>query len=129
MGQRSIQLAFEPAWSLAGRVAGTPEKNSPTVGRRQKIRKFIRNNPDGKLQAQFRNAGIDRIEIERTRDEVRVMMYVARPGLIIGKKGQDVEKLQEELQSLIGRRVNLKIEEISRPEVQAQLVADVSRTS
>ncbi|MFN3193714.1 MAG: 30S ribosomal protein S3 [Aureliella sp.] len=90
----------------------------------QKVRKFIRNHPDGRFRQQYRNAGIDRIEIERTRDEVRVMLFVARPGLIIGKKGQDVEKLQEELQSLIGRRVNLKIEEVARPELQAQLVAD-----
>lgn len=90
----------------------------------QKVRKFIRNHPDARFRAQYRNAGIDRIEIERTRDEVRVMLFVARPGLIIGKKGQDVEKLQEELQSLIGRRVNLKIEEIARPELQAQLVAE-----
>lgn len=90
----------------------------------QKVRRFIRNHPDNRFRAQYRNAGIDRIEIERTRDEVRVMLFVARPGLIIGKKGQDVEKLQEELQSLIGRRVNLKIEEVARPEIQAQLVAD-----
>ncbi len=52
------------------------------------------------------------------------MLFVARPGYIIGKKGQDVEALQEELQSLIGRRVNLKIEEVSRPEIMAQLVAE-----
>ncbi len=89
-----------------------------------KIRNYVRNHPDAKIRTQYRNAGIDRIEIERTRDEVRVMLYVARPGLIIGKKGQDVEKLQEELQSLIGRRVNLKIEEVARPEIQAQLVAE-----
>ncbi|MEZ6137923.1 MAG: 30S ribosomal protein S3 [Pirellulaceae bacterium] len=90
----------------------------------QKIRAFIRKHPDQRFRTQYKSAGIDRIEIERTRDEVRVMLFVARPGLIIGKKGQDVEKLQEELQSLIGRRVNLKIEEISRPEIQAQLVAE-----
>lgn len=89
-----------------------------------KIRNYVRNHPDAKIRTQYRNAGIDRIEIERTRDEVRVMLFVARPGLIIGKKGQDVEKLQEELQSLIGRRVNLKIEEVARPEIQAQLVAE-----
>lgn len=90
----------------------------------QKIRNFIRNHPDPRTRTQYRNSGIDRIEIERTRDEVRVMLFVARPGLIIGKKGQDVEKLQEEMQSLIGRRVNLKIEEVARPEIQAQLVAE-----
>lgn len=89
-----------------------------------KIRNYVRNHPDPKIKVQYKNAGIDRIEIERTRDEVRVILFVARPGLIIGKKGQDVEKLQEELQALIGRRVNLKIEEVARPEIQAQLVAE-----
>jgi small subunit ribosomal protein S3 len=87
----------------------------------QKIRRFIKNHPN---RPQYRNAGIDRIEVERTRDEVKVILYVARPGLIIGRRGQEVELLQEELQNLIGRRVNLKIEEISRPELQAQLVAE-----
>lgn len=86
-----------------------------------KIRDFIKNHP---TKTQYRSAGIDRIEIERTRDEVKVILFVARPGLIIGKRGQEVELLQEELQNLIGRRVNLKIEEISRPELQAQLVAE-----
>src|SRR6476646_1862735 len=86
-----------------------------------KIRGFIKNHPK---RPQYRSAGIDRIEIERTRDEVKVTLYVARPGLIIGKKGQEVEILQEELQNLTGRRVNLKIEEIGRPEIHAQLVAE-----
>jgi small subunit ribosomal protein S3 len=87
----------------------------------QRIRNFIKNHPK---KPQYRSAGIDRIEIERTRDEVKVILFVARPGLIIGKKGQEVELLQEELQNLIGRRVNLKIEEIHRPEIRAQLVAE-----
>ena len=86
-----------------------------------KLRNFITNHPK---KTQYKNAGIDRIEIERTRDEVRVMMYVARPGLIIGKKGQEIEILQAELQNLIGRRINLKVEEVGRPELQAQLVAE-----
>ncbi len=86
----------------------------------QKIRRYIKRHPNNRI----RNAGIDRIEIERTRDEVKVVLHVARPGLIIGKRGQDVEDLQNELQDLIGRRVNLKIEEISRPELCAQLVAE-----
>jgi small subunit ribosomal protein S3 len=87
----------------------------------QKVRYFIKQHPS---KANYRAAGIDRIEIERTRDEVRVILFVARPGVIIGRKGQEVETLQEELQNLIGRRVNLKIEEIGRPELQAQLVAE-----
>jgi len=87
----------------------------------QKLRNFIKNNPQ---KQQYRQAGIDKIEIERTRDEVKVILYVARPGLIIGKKGQEIELLQNELQNLIGRRVNLKIEEIGKPEIHAQLVAE-----
>ncbi len=86
-----------------------------------KIREFIKNNPQ---RPQYKNAGIDRIEIERTRDEVKVKLYVARPGLIIGKKGQEVDQLQQDLQNLVGRRVNLKIEEIQRPALHAQLVAE-----
>jgi len=86
-----------------------------------KIRNFVKNHPK---RPQYRSAGIDRIEIERTRDEVKVSLFVARPGLIIGKKGQEVEILQEELQNLTGRRVNLKIEEVNRPEIMAQLVAE-----
>jgi small subunit ribosomal protein S3 len=85
------------------------------------IRKFIKNHPK---KPQYKQAGIDKIEIERTRDEVKITLYVARPGLIIGKKGQEVEILQEELQNLTGRRINLKIEEIGRPELRAQLVAE-----
>ena len=57
-----------------------------------RLRNFIKNHP---TKPQYRQAGVDRIEIERTRDEVKVVLHVARPGLIIGKKGQDVETLQE----------------------------------
>jgi small subunit ribosomal protein S3 len=81
-----------------------------------KLRKFIKE--------KFRFAGIPKIEIERTRDEVKVILFTARPGIIIGRKGQEVERLQTELQELIGRRINIKIEEIARPEIQAQLVAE-----
>jgi small subunit ribosomal protein S3 len=82
----------------------------------QKLRKFIK--------SKYRGAGIPKVEIERTRDEVKVVLYTARPGVIIGRKGQEVERLQSELQDLVGRRINIKIEEISRPEIQAQLVAE-----
>jgi len=82
----------------------------------QKIRKYVTD--------KYRFAGIPTIEIERTRDEVKVILHAARPGVIIGRKGQQVDQLQDELQSLIGRRINIRIEEISRPEIQAHLVAE-----
>ena len=82
----------------------------------QKLRKFIKE--------KYKFAGIPKVEIERTRDEVKVILHTARPGIIIGRKGQEVERLQNELQELVGRRINIKIEEIARPEIQAQLVAE-----
>lgn len=90
----------------------------------QKIRSHVKRHPDERKATQFRNAGVARIEIERTRDEVKVALFVARPGLVIGQGGRDADALQVEIQELIGRRVNLKIEEISRPELHAQVVAE-----
>ena len=81
-----------------------------------KIRKYVTD--------KYRFAGIPTIEIERTRDEVKVVLHAARPGVIIGRKGQQVDQLQDELQNLVGRRINIKIEEVTRPELQAHLVAE-----
>ena len=81
-----------------------------------RVRKF--------LKTKYRAAAIPKVEIERTRDEVKVILFSARPGVIIGRKGQEVDRLQDELQELLGRRVNLKVEEVSRPEIQAQLIAE-----
>jgi len=123
MGQKVNPIAFRTGvmtgWK--SRWYASKQEFSDLLIEDQKIRDFIKKHPK---KMQYRNAGIDRIEIERTRDEVKIVLHVARPGLIIGKKGQEVELLQQELQNLIGRRVNLKIEEIHRPELQAQLVAE-----
>ena len=81
-----------------------------------KIRKFIK--------AKYSYAGIPKVEIERTRDAVKVILFTARPGIIIGRKGAEVEKLQEELQTLTGRRIDIKIEEVTRPEIDAQLISE-----
>lgn len=123
MGQKVNPIGFRTGVMLGwkSRWYASKQEFASLLLEDHKIRRFIKNHPK---KTQYRNAGIDRIEIERTRDEVKVVLYVARPGLIIGKKGQEVELLQEELQNLIGRRVNLKIEEIGRPELQAQLVAE-----
>ena len=81
-----------------------------------KIRKFIKK--------KYAFAGIPKIEIERTRDAVKVILFTARPGVIIGRKGSEVERIQEELQTLTGRRIDIKIEEINRPEIDAQLISE-----
>jgi small subunit ribosomal protein S3 len=88
----------------------------------EKIRKYIKKKKDA--QGRIKYPAIAKIEIERTRDEVKVVLFTARPGIIIGRKGQEVEILQDELQRLVRRRINIKIEELSRPEVHAQLVAE-----
>ncbi|HMP05681.1 MAG TPA: 30S ribosomal protein S3 [Gemmatales bacterium] len=80
------------------------------------IRKFI--------NKRYKRAGIPRIEIERTRDEVKVLLYTSRPGGIIGRKGQEVETLTAKLEKLTGRRINLKIEKVDNPQLSAQLVAE-----
>ncbi|MEW6355753.1 MAG: 30S ribosomal protein S3 [Planctomycetota bacterium] len=82
----------------------------------QKIRKHIK--------ANYHYAGISKIEIERTREEVVVILFTARPGIIIGRKGNEADRLQSELEGLIGRAVRLEIREVEKPEIDAQLVAE-----
>lgn len=81
-----------------------------------KLRRFIKKN--------YAFAGIPKIEIERTRENVIVIIHTASPGVIIGRRGAKVDKLTEDLQALIGHKVELKIIEIDRPELCAQLVAE-----
>ncbi|MBN1394275.1 MAG: 30S ribosomal protein S3 [Pirellulales bacterium] len=88
----------------------------------QKIRNYIKGRKDKFGKPLY--PAIAKIEIERTRDEVKVVLFSARPGILIGRKGERVEELQNELQEKTGRRINIKIEEINRPEVVAQLVAE-----
>jgi small subunit ribosomal protein S3 len=82
----------------------------------EKIRRFI------KLNYHF--AGIPKIEIERTRDKLVVFIFAARPGLLIGRKGAEVDKLKSELEGLTSRMVEVSVEEVQRPELSAQLVAE-----
>jgi small subunit ribosomal protein S3 len=88
----------------------------------QKIRHYVKGRKDKFGKVLY--PAIAKIEIERTRDEVKVVLFSARPGLLIGRKGERVEELQKELQEKTGRRINIKIEEINRPEIVAQLVAE-----
>lgn len=120
MGQKVNPIGFRTGVMIGWKSRWYASKHefSSLLLEDKKIRDYI------KGKTQYRHAGIDRIEIERTRDEVKVVLAVARPGLIIGKKGQEIELLQAELQNLIGRRVNLKIDEINRPELCAQLISE-----
>jgi small subunit ribosomal protein S3 len=88
----------------------------------QKIRKYVKGRKDTGGKPFY--PMIAKIEIERTLDEVKVILHSARPGVLIGSRGAKVEQLQTELQNLVGRRISIKIEEITRPEIVAQLVAE-----
>jgi len=76
------------------------------------------------LKNKFAHAGISRIEIERAANKLTIIIFTSRPGIIVGKKGAEIERLKKDLQLLTGRDVNLKIHEISKPELDAQLVAE-----
>lgn len=69
-------------------------------------------------------AGISRIEIERPGDKVRLILSTARPGIVIGRKGVEIEKLRADLRKKFGREFAIEVTEIRRPEVEAQLVAE-----
>ena len=80
-----------------------------------KVREFINN--------RLKNSSISKVELERNADTFIVNIHTARPGIIIGKAGQEVDKLKEELKKLSGKDIQLNIVEIKRPELEAQLVA------
>ncbi|NCW29537.1 MAG: 30S ribosomal protein S3, partial [Actinobacteria bacterium] len=75
------------------------------------------------LQEKLDRAGISKIELERTRDRIRVDIFAARPGLVIGRRGAEAETLRTELEKLTGKQVLLNILEVKNPESDAQLVA------
>ncbi len=68
-------------------------------------------------------AGVAKVEIERTRDEVKVFLSTARPGMVIGPKGAEVDKLREQIEDLIDRKVSVNIKEIKNPDLNAQLMS------
>jgi len=81
------------------------------------IRRYIRKG--------LHHAGISSIEIERAGDEVRLLLHTARPGVVIGRKGAEVDRLRADLERLTdGKRFTINIREITRPEIEAQLVAE-----
>jgi small subunit ribosomal protein S3 len=86
------------------------------IGEDIKIRKFVK----AKLQA----AGISKVEIERAAARVKINIYSAKPGLVIGKKGKDIEDLRRDLKNLVQREVALNIIEARKADMDAQLVAE-----
>jgi len=82
-----------------------------------KIRRYIKE--------RFYRSGISKVEIERLANQIKVIIKTARPGIVIGRKGSEVEKLRQELQNLTGNQnIQISVEEVPVPEIDAQLVAE-----
>jgi small subunit ribosomal protein S3 len=81
-----------------------------------KIRKFVKE--------KLHHAGVSKIEIERSTRRVRLRIFTARPGIVIGKKGSEIEKLKKDLEGRVTQEVLIDIQEVRKPEIDAQLVAE-----
>ena len=117
MGQKvnpiSLRLGIVKTWESRWYA----DKNySDYVLQDFEIRKF--------LKKRLFHAGISKIEIERSSKRVRIRIFTARPGIIIGKKGVEIAQLKKDLMKMISQEVLIDIQEIKRPEVDAQLVAE-----
>ncbi|MBW1804865.1 MAG: 30S ribosomal protein S3 [Deltaproteobacteria bacterium] len=92
------------------------KKYSSFVLEDHKLRKF--------LKKRLQQAGVSKIEIERAGNKVRIKIHTARPGLVIGKKGAEIQNLKKELEKKVDREIYIDIQEIRKPEVDAQLLAE-----
>lgn len=118
MGQKvrptGFRLGITDGWR--SKWYASKREFSVLLGEDFRLRRYILN--------KYQYSGIPRIEIERTRDQVVVHLHTARPGIIIGRKGQEVDKLKLELEELTGRRMDLKIVEVLQPARNANLIAE-----
>jgi small subunit ribosomal protein S3 len=104
-----INRTWDSRWFAGGEYSGFVYEDF-------NIRKF--------LKKRLYQAGVSRIEIERAAKKVRIRIHTARPGLVIGKKGSEIENLKRDLEKLVKREVLIDIQEVRKPEVNAQLVAE-----
>lgn len=119
MGQkvdpRGLRIGITRTWE--SRYVAKPGELPKFVQEDYQIRKY--------LKEKYYHAGIPKIEIERAGNNVKVIIYSARPGIVIGKKGAEIEKIKKELQKRFKEReIEVSVEEIRRPELEAQLVAE-----
>ena len=116
MGQKThpygFRLVYNKTWHSRWYA---DQKYADTLHEDLKLRRM--------LKQRLSHAGVSEVDIERAADKLRVTIYTSRPGIIIGRKGAEVDKLRDDLQKQMGREVHINIQEIQRPELDAQLVA------
>ena len=117
MGQKVNPIGLRLGGVKTWRSQWFAEKNySELLHEDIKIRKF--------LKEKLYHAGISRIEIERAANKAKVNIHAARPGIIIGKKGSEIEKLKKDLEAITTSEVIINILEVRKPEIDAQLIAE-----
>lgn len=117
MGQKTHPFGFRLGVIKTWRSRWFAEKDYATnLQEDLKIRGFVKNH--------LSQAGVSAVEIERKSNRVHVIVFTARPGIVIGKKGESIEKLKKEVQRFTPREVSVTIQEIRRPETDAQLTAE-----
>jgi small subunit ribosomal protein S3 len=109
----SLRLGIVKTWESRW-FAG--KKYADYIFEDYQIRKFIKE--------KLHHAGVAKIEIERSTRRVRLRIFTARPGIVIGKKGSEIEKLKKQLEGRVSQEVLIDIQEVRKPEVDAQLVAE-----
>jgi len=122
MGQKTSPIGFRTGITLGWQSTWFAPKADygDFLVEDQKIRRYI----DKKFNRQMPKGAVAKIEIIRTRSEVKVTLHSARPGVVIGPRGGEVDKLREELEEMIGRKLNVNVIEIKTPELNATLVAE-----
>lgn len=120
MGQKTSPIGFRTGITLGWQSTWyAPKANfGDFLIEDYKIRQFI----DKKFNQQPPYAAVSKVEIARTRNEVKVTLHTARPGVVIGPRGAEVDKLREELEQMIDRKVNINVIEIKEPALDAKLV-------
>ena len=117
MGQKVHPYGFRLGYNKNWLSRWYSKSNYPKyVYEDKQIRKFVKE--------KLYHAGISKIEIERAADKVRLLIYTARPGIVIGRKGVEIEKLRQELKKKFNYDIVIEVNEIRRPETDAQLVAE-----
>jgi small subunit ribosomal protein S3 len=118
-----------PASGPEGQPARVPARDHDRLGlplvRRQELREYVKEDVAIRrmMGKGMERAGISKVEIERTRDRVRVDIHTARPGIVIGRRGAEADRIRGDLEKLTGKQVQLNILEVKNPESDAQLVA------
>ena len=122
MGQKVSPIGFRTGVTIGWKSRWFAPKSNfgEFLVEDERIRRFI----DNRLNRQPPYAAISAVEIERTREELKVNLKTARPGLVIGPKGAEVDKLRNALEELTGRRVSINITEVRNPDLDAQLTAE-----